>query len=144
MTNRTRTTLTGALVVGGAALIFLAQRRGRRSAAPVRVTTIGRPLDEVERAWQDPGIRATVFASVPHLADQVTARCRPATPASWGTEVTLVADRGGAAGAVASAMPRLAAPVLLTLLHRFKALVETGESPTLARNPAGRRRTIAA
>jgi len=41
-------------------------------------------------------------------------------------------------------MPALAAPVLLNLLGRFKALVETGEIPTLARNPAARRRTIAA
>ena len=51
---------------------------------------------------------------------------------------------GGAAGAVAHAMPQLARPVLLNLLRRFKALVETGEIPTLARNPAGRQRTIGA
>jgi hypothetical protein len=85
-----------------------------------------------------------VFAAVPDLAEQVAARCRPATPASWGTEVTLVANAGGAAGAVAAAVPRLARPVLLNLLLRFKALVETGEIPTLTRNPAGDHRVISA
>jgi hypothetical protein len=144
MTIRTRTSLTGALVVGGAAFIYLMQRQGRRSAAPARVMTIGKPLAEVERAWHDPALRGTLFASAPHLADQVTVRCRPATPESWGTEVTLVPRGSGAAGAVSSAVPHLADTVLLNLLRRFKALVETGETPTLARNPAGRRRTVAA
>ena len=54
-------------------------------------------------------------------------RCRSANPESWGTEVTLVADSAGAAGAVASAMPRLTAPVLLNLLLRQKQ-VDRGHS----------------
>ena len=144
MTIRTRTALTGALAIGGAALIYRLQRNGRGAAAPARVVTIGKPFDHVERAWHDPTVRGRVFATVPQLAEQVSARFRPATPESWGTEVTLVASARGAAGAVASAIPGLAAPVLLNLLLRFKALVETGEIPTLTRNPAGRHRAIEA
>ena len=55
-----------------------------------------------------------------------------------------MADTAGAAGAAADAMPRLTTPVLLNLLLRFKAVVETGEIPTLTRNPAGAHRTIKA
>jgi len=141
-----RTSVTGALVFGAVAVIYQLQRHrhGRGADAPSRVMTIGKPFDEVERAWRDPTLRRMVFAAAPQLAEQVSARCRPATPESWGTEVTLVANTGGAAGAVASAMPRLARPVLLNLLLRFKALVETGEIPTLTRNPAGGRRIIRA
>jgi hypothetical protein len=146
VTSRTRTALTGALVAGGVAVIhqLQRQRQSRGSVAPSRVITIGKPVQQVEQAWHDPTLRGMVFAAVPHLAEQVSARCRPATPESWGTEVTLVADTGGAAGAVASAMPRLTAPVLLKLLLRFKAVVETGEIPTLTRNPAARHRAIEA
>src|SRR5438045_1170969 len=73
VTIRTRTALTGALVVGAVAGIYRLQRQrnGRGSGASSRVMTIGKPLHEVERAWHDPRVREMVFAAVPHLADKV-------------------------------------------------------------------------
>ena len=89
--------------------------------------------------WRtDPG------ASVPH---DMFIRLRDARPSEWGTVVTLgispLSD-----GTLTNAFVRLTGSLdrtLLTrLLRRFKSLVETGEMPTLSRNPAGRHRAFAA
>jgi uncharacterized membrane protein len=76
----------------------------------------------------------------PIISDGVV-RLEPA-PAERGTVVTLnfrIAPRGGRAGNIAS---HLLGPVpeALTMraLRRFKSLVETGEIPTLEKNPAAR------
>jgi len=146
MASRTSGSAGMALAVGGLLVVTYAIQRWRheRGVARSRAITIGKPYDQVERAWHDATIRQAVFAATPQLAEHVTFRCRPATPASWGTEVTLSADPTGTGTALASAIPSLTNPVLLNLLHRFKAFVEAGEIPTLAKTPAGRNRIITA
>ena len=70
---------------------------------------------------------------------------RDAQPASWGTEVTLgislLPDNpvGRAIGRLTESIDEA---ILMKVLRRFKALVETGEMPTLDHNPSGRRHTI--
>lgn len=65
-------------------------------------------------------------------------RFRPA-PADWGTEVTIGlkgSSRGGTpAWTLQGLHPQVAAE---KILRRFKSLAETGEVPTLARQPAAR------
>jgi uncharacterized membrane protein len=70
-----------------------------------------------------------------------TMRFRPA-PNGWGTEVSLelqLHGKGGAIGHAVTEMTRLVPDmVAATALRRFKSLVETGEIPTLDRNPSAR------
>ena len=68
-------------------------------------------------------------------------RFRPA-PADWGTEVTLglhlfAPRRLHGVSACKGLHPQVAAE---KILRRFKSLAETGEVPTLVRQPAARRR----
>ena len=83
-------------------------------------------------------------ATMPH---EMLLQFRDAQPAEWGTEVTLsislLSDDG-----VTRTLVRLTdfvdEAMLMKVLRRFKSLVETGEMPTLAHNPAARHRAIAA
>jgi uncharacterized membrane protein len=63
-------------------------------------------------------------------------------PAEWGTEVTLSVTFNPPAGVVGDAVTRLLGvepgKIAEKALHQFKALMETGEIPTLAHQPAGR------
>jgi uncharacterized membrane protein len=65
-----------------------------------------------------------------------------AAPADWGTELTLRMRIEPPGGSIGAALLRLIerVPDLLTDkgLRRFKALIETGEIPTLAHNPSAR------
>jgi uncharacterized membrane protein len=75
------------------------------------------------------------------VSNEGQVRFRPA-PGDWGTEVTLrvrLAPTEGTSGGAAMKFLRTA-PKLLAgqALHRFKSLAETGEIPTLERQPAGR------
>lgn len=80
-------------------------------------------------------------ADVPHDG---TLRFRPA-PGDWGTEVHLRVSYDPPGGILGDAAAKLFNGVPDTLagrtLRRFKSLVETGELPTLAHNPSGRRDT---
>ena len=80
-------------------------------------------------------------ADVPH---EGTLRFSPA-PGDWGTEVHLRVRYDPPGGVLGDAAAKLLAAVPDTLaartLRRFKSLVETGELPTLAHNPSGRRDT---
>ena len=63
-------------------------------------------------------------------------------PADWGTQASLRVGYSLPGGVVAETLAKWlgSAPELLvsTVLHRFKALLETGEFPTLERNPSAR------
>ena len=79
------------------------------------------------------------------LPNRGEVRFRPA-PGDRGTEVTLhlhFQPPGGALGAAAAKALNGLVPSLLVgdALRRFKSLVETGEIPTLDRNPSGRAAT---
>ena len=80
-------------------------------------------------------------ALVPHDA---TVRFAPA-PGDWGTEVRLALRYDPPGGPLGDAAARLFGGVpdklALRTLRRLKSLVETGEVPTLAHNPSGRRDT---
>ncbi|SEV85324.1 SRPBCC family protein [Natrinema salifodinae] len=75
------------------------------------------------------------------IANEGTVRFRPA-PGDRGTEVTLRLRFEPPGGAVGTAVAQRLGIVPKTLagnaLRRFKSLVETGEIPTLERNPSGR------
>lgn len=72
---------------------------------------------------------------------QGSVRFRPA-PGQWGTEVLLRIDVQPSGGALAQAamkrMEGLTRKVLERALRRFKSLAETGEIPTLEKNPSAR------
>ncbi len=98
--------------------------------------------------WQTREVEFVPGTRVSHRGDHdkgtaVDARLtvRPA-PADFGTEATLCVDYRLAGGSLGDAAAKLlgAAPDMLaaTALRRFKALVETGEIPSLARNPSAR------
>jgi len=147
MTSQTRKTTSVALVLGGLVVLSYAIRRqqnGRRSALPSRVITIGRSPDELQRLWRDRELRAAVFGSWRDWMDRVSADIREARPRDWGSEMTLTVNPEGLRGAVAVALPTITDRALQKVLQRFQALVETGEMPTLATNPAGRDRMISA
>jgi len=79
------------------------------------------------------------------LPNRGEVRLRPA-PGDRGTEVTLrlqFQPPGGKLGAVAAKAVNGLVPSLLAgdALRRFKSLIETGEIPTLDRNPSARART---
>ncbi|MET3928623.1 putative membrane protein [Lysobacter sp. OAE881] len=63
-------------------------------------------------------------------------------PTDWGTQASLRVGYSLPGGVVAETLAKWlgSAPELLvsTVLHRFKALLETGEFPTLERNPSAR------
>ncbi len=75
------------------------------------------------------------------LPNEGEVRFRPA-PKGWGTEVMLRFRFDPPGGALGEAAVKLlgSAPGLLAFkaLYRFKSLVETGEIPTLAKNPSAR------
>lgn len=79
----------------------------------------------------------------PRVTADVEFSVRPA-PADFGTEATLVVDYALPGGVLADAAVKLfgAAPDLLAgkALRRLKALIETGEIPTLRDNPSARER----
>jgi uncharacterized membrane protein len=84
------------------------------------------------------------WASLPGAAvpTEGAVRFRPA-PNGLGTEVTLSLRVDPHAGALGSALISLLGGTAGTLLatkalHRFKSLAETGEVPTLTRQPAAR------
>jgi hypothetical protein len=147
MASRTGTTARVALALGGvAALAYVIQRQRqeRTTAPPSRVITIDRSPADLERLWGNPDVQAAVFGDSHNWTDLVSAQFREARPARWGSEMTLTVNASGVSGAIASAVPVITNRALQKLLHRFKALVEAGEIPTLSKNPAGRDRIIAA
>lgn len=77
-----------------------------------------------------------------HLLTELS--LRPA-PADYGTVATLAVDYSLPGGALAGAAMKLlgSVPDLLVAkaLRRFKSLIETGEIPTLERNPSAREST---
>jgi uncharacterized membrane protein len=89
--------------------------------------------------WRtDPG------AVVPH---EIFVQFRDARPAEWGTEVTVGVSplsKDSFMRAIFHITESVDKAVLTRVLRRFKALIETGEMPTLFHNPAGRHRAIAA
>jgi uncharacterized membrane protein len=76
------------------------------------------------------------------LPSEGSVRFRPA-PGDWGTEVTLSTrfrPPGGALGQALSERLHIVPRMLVgRALRRFKSLAETGEIPTVARNPSARR-----
>lgn len=75
---------------------------------------------------------------------EISVQFRPA-PLDWGTELTLqfhidpaTTATGTLVRAAANLLTRLEQALLAKALHRFKALAETGEIPTLERQPAAR------
>ena len=81
---------------------------------------------------------------IPH---EMFIRLRDARPSEWGTEVTLglsPLSNGTLTSAFILLTRSLNRAMLTQLLRRLKSLVETGEMPTLSRNPAGRHRAVAA
>jgi uncharacterized membrane protein len=66
---------------------------------------------------------------------------RPA-PGKWGTEVTLRLSFNAPGGAIGGGISKTLGLIPRTIeeksLRRFKSLIETGEIPTLAHNPAAR------
>lgn len=104
---------------------------------------LGRGLEwETEIVEDRPGEvlrwRSTEDATVPNEA---TVRFRPA-PTDRGTEVTLSLrfhPPGGRIGRTAMELLGIVPEVLANeMLYRFKSLAETGEIPTLERNPSAR------
>jgi hypothetical protein len=147
MQARVRKAVQLALMIGGLTTVAYAVRRRqtrRHRQPPSRVVTIGRSPAEVEQAWRDPHVRMDVFGQQPDLADRLDLQVNPATPARWGSEVRLTAPRDRRAARGLRTIDAVATVALNTVLHRFKALVEAGEAPTLTRNPAGRDRVVSA
>jgi hypothetical protein len=98
-----------------------------------RVVTIDASPDEVVDCWQGPGVQGRVWAHAAELAGVGTLVAHPA-PRSLGSEVTLTVEAEGDA-----ALPDpVTGAVLFEALHRLKSLIETGEIPTLDRNPHAR------
>jgi len=89
--------------------------------------------------WRtDPG------TTVPH---EMFVGFRDAQPAEWGTEVTLgisLLSNDRLTRTLAQLTHLVDEAMLGKVLRRFKSLVETGEMPTLAHNPAARHRVLAA
>lgn len=113
--------------------------RGDAAVAARRSITIGRPVDELSRLWHEPGTIGRVLGD--RAPDDAEVRFRPA-PNDLGTEVTLslrLDPPSGPAHALAPIAGGAAGTLLATkALHRFKSLAETGEIPTLTRQPAAR------
>jgi uncharacterized membrane protein len=78
-------------------------------------------------------LRWTAVGSSPELE----VRLRPA-PAGEGTAVTMRLGLQPAGGAAATAQGALAGALVVKTLYRTKALFETGEVPTLEKNPSAR------
>jgi hypothetical protein len=98
-----------------------------------RIVTIGASPDEVIEQWEAPGAQHRVWAHVAELEGVGTLRAHPA-PASSSSEVSLTIESADGAD-----LPDVAtSAAVFEALHRFKALVETGEIPTLDRNPHAR------
>jgi hypothetical protein len=86
--------------------------------------------DEIRRTWADADVRAAVLADVP-VADATLEFGD--VDGEWGTVVTVTLK-------LEAAVPGMAAQTLAgTVVRRLKAAAETGEVPTTAYNPAGRR-----
>lgn len=124
-----------------------------------RVLTVGRGPEELRALWGDPVLLGRVLAEpytgdpAPWTVDEVStidgvvrfharseqehpveAKGRVTfadAPQDLGTEVTLALQLDGPAPAAGAAAHKA--------LRRAKALVETGEIPTLERNPSGRK-----
>ncbi|GAA3757406.1 SRPBCC family protein [Terriglobus aquaticus] len=106
------------------------------------ITWTSRLIKQVEGTsfqWRsEPG------ATVPH---EMSLRFRDAIPAEFGTVVTLSVSPlpdSTLTSAFVRFTRSLDRALLMKLLRRFKSLVETGEIPTLSRNPAAWPRAIAA
>ena len=141
---------------------------GEESAGVIGQTvTVARPVSDVEQFWRDPKLLSAVLGGVGevmfaepdtyhwHLsvgdhelqwssrlvagggglqyrdddAHQIVIGYRPA-PHQLGTEVTLTAEL--------PAPGLLAGATAFTVLYRMRALLQTGEIPTLTGNPSGR------
>jgi hypothetical protein len=95
-----------------------------RRALPVRADA-----QEIERAWASADARAAVLEGIP--AADVSLEFGPVVE-GWGTVVTVTLR-------LEAAVPGMAAQVLAgKVVRHLKALVETGEVPTTASNPAAR------
>src|SRR3954447_15970107 len=96
---------------------------GRR-ALPIRAGA-----EEIERAWASADGRAAVLEGIP--AADVALEFGPHVE-SWGTAVTVTLR-------LDAPVPGMAAQTLAgKVVRHLKALVETGEVPTTAANPAAR------
>jgi|tagenome__1003787_1003787.scaffolds.fasta_scaffold20492369_2 hypothetical protein len=85
--------------------------------------------DEIRRQWADADGRAAVLDGIP--AADVSLDFGDELP-GWGTVVTVELR-------LEAAVPGMAAQTLAgKVVRRLKALVEAGEVPTTAHNPAGR------
>jgi hypothetical protein len=95
-----------------------------RRSLPIRADAA-----DIERAWASEEGRAAVLAGVP--AADVSLEFGSVLD-EWGTVVTVTLRlEAGAPGAMAQALAG-------KVVRRLKALVETGEVPTTANNPAAR------
>lgn len=93
-------------------------------ALPVRAGA-----DEIERVWASADGRTAVLQGIP--AADVSLAFGPVIE-GWGTVVTVTLR-------LETAVPGMAAQVLAgKVVRHLKALVETGEVPTTASNPAAR------
>lgn len=106
---------------------------------------LGRTLEWETRIVEDRPDELVRWESVPgaSLPNQGSISFRPA-PDGWGTEATLrfrfeppTSPLGGVVALLPDAVP---AAAIGTVLRRFKSLAETGEIPTLERNPSARGR----
>jgi uncharacterized membrane protein len=116
---------------------------GDRSYWTVK-TPVGPPLTwEAQLTADRPG-ELIAWETLPKSAVQHKGRVRfTAAPAGRGTEVTVTLayePPGGAAGAAfAPLMNVVTAQHVKEEMRRFKAMIETGETPTVAGQPAGER-----
>jgi|SRR5579875_2004285 hypothetical protein len=121
-----------------------------------RALTFGRPAEEVERFLADASHARSIFATPaipepgPASAESATitwrlegrgraeARLRPVPLHDGETEVLLLVRLDELPAGTQSRYAGNAGVVASRALHRAKSLLETGEAPTLARNPAAR------
>ena len=127
-------------ILGGFAEVTSAGERRQRWTVP---TPLGRSLEWETELLEDRSgevlrWRSTGGATVPN---EWSVRFRPA-PADRGTEVTLGLRFDPPGGRIGRSAMELLGVVPETLarktLYRFKSLAETGEIPTLERNPSAR------
>jgi hypothetical protein len=136
MKRATRRFLTGVGLTGVATVVARRVRSGTAdgtddgaSARSVVTSTIGRPVDEVARAW-----------AAGHQDDErpVEVDFSPA-PGGRGTEVRArFGDGGGGAGLVTRIRGQAPVQQQREKLRRFKALVECGEVVAAEGQPSGR------
>lgn len=103
-------------------------------------TSDGQPIEWAGRVTESRPGELVRWESAPGaaLSSDGFIRFRPA-PGDWGTEVTLGLNFIPRGGSMALSLQGLHPKVVAEkVLRRFKSLAETGEVPTLARQPAAR------